>query len=159
VEIDVSFAWKKVTVRPLRHGIVPERTPTGIRFALLAPAKISVESGVISPRGSGRPRVRAISASIFCSTRQLKAAAAPATRAMPIVAKNTTPEKLREFTVGNGMNWRHVYDQQGWQSPIAAKFFVYSIPAPFLVGRDGKVAAVSEALRGERLARTIEAAL
>ena len=53
------------------------------------PAKTSVGSDVSSPRGSGRRRVRAISASIFCSTRQLNAAAAPATSAMPTVAKNT----------------------------------------------------------------------
>jgi hypothetical protein len=44
-----------------------------------------------SPRGSGRARVRAITASIFCSTRQFTAAAAPATSAMPTVAANTTP--------------------------------------------------------------------
>jgi hypothetical protein len=34
--------------------------------------------------------VRAITASILCSTRQLKAAAAPATNAMPIVAATTS---------------------------------------------------------------------
>ncbi len=43
---------------------------------------------VIEPRTVGRPRVRAIMASNFCSTRQLNAAAAPATSAMPRVAKN-----------------------------------------------------------------------
>ena len=52
------------------------------------PAKTSVGSDVSSPRGSGRRRVRAISASIFCSTRQLIAAAAPATSAMPSVAEH-----------------------------------------------------------------------
>ena len=40
---------------------------------------------VIEPRTVGRPRVRAITASSFCSTRQLNAAAAPATSAMPTV--------------------------------------------------------------------------
>ena len=35
--------------------------------------------------------MRAIAASIFCSTRQLNAAAAPATSAIPIVALNTSP--------------------------------------------------------------------
>ena len=54
------------------------------------PAKTSVCSDVSSPLGSGRRRVRAISASIFCSTRQLNAAAAPATSAMPTVANSTT---------------------------------------------------------------------
>ena len=53
-------------------------------------ANASVCADVISPRGSGRARVRAINASIRCSTRQLIAAAAPATSAMPSVAANTT---------------------------------------------------------------------
>ena len=39
---------------------------------------------------SGRPRVRRIRASIFCSTKQLTAAAAPATSAMPIVASRSS---------------------------------------------------------------------
>ena len=52
-------------------------------------AKVSVWRDVSSPRGNGRPRVRRITASIFCSTRQLIAAAAPATSAMPIVPNST----------------------------------------------------------------------
>src|SRR2546421_7451017 len=48
-------------------------------------ANISACCVVSSPRGSGRARVRAILASIFCSTRQLITAAAAATRAMPSV--------------------------------------------------------------------------
>ena len=56
------------------------------------------------PRGSGRRRVRAISASIFCSTRQLIAAAAPATSAMPSVPKTTgigggTPGTARNMPI------------------------------------------------------------
>src|SRR5207344_3285345 len=38
-----------------------------------------------SPRGNGRARVRAMTPSIFCSIRQLMAAAAPATAAIPNV--------------------------------------------------------------------------
>src|SRR5215813_298718 len=52
-------------------------------------AKTSVCAELSSPRGSGRPRVRAIVPSIFCSTRQLIAAAAPAASAMPIVPNST----------------------------------------------------------------------
>jgi len=43
IEVDVPFDWERVTVRPLRHGIASERTATGIRFALPAPAKLSIE--------------------------------------------------------------------------------------------------------------------
>jgi hypothetical protein len=55
------------------------------------PAKTSVSVDVSSPRGSGRARVRAITASSFCSTRQFTAAAAPATSAMPAVAASRRP--------------------------------------------------------------------
>jgi len=56
----------------------------------ITPETAIVSSEFTSPRGSGRPRVRAIMASIFCSMRQFTAAAAPATRAMPTVAANRT---------------------------------------------------------------------
>jgi len=56
----------------------------------MAPANTSVCGVVSSPLGSGRQRVRSISASTFCSTRQLIAAAAPATRAMPNVPASST---------------------------------------------------------------------
>ena len=52
-------------------------------------AKASASAEWIWPVGNGRARVRAIRASIFCSRRQLIAAAAPATSAMPI-APNTS---------------------------------------------------------------------
>jgi hypothetical protein len=51
----------------------------------MRPERSSVSSEFTSPRGSGRPCVRAITASISCSMRQFMAAAAPATRAMPSV--------------------------------------------------------------------------
>src|SRR6266705_1358070 len=51
-----------------------------------APANASVCSDVSSPRGKGLARVRVMTASILCSTRQFTAAAAPATSQMPMVA-------------------------------------------------------------------------
>jgi hypothetical protein len=56
------------------------------------PAKTSVCDAESSPRGSGRQRVRRISASTLRSTRQLIAAAAPATSAMPSVAASSVCE-------------------------------------------------------------------
>src|ERR1700740_1718323 len=55
------------------------------------PENSTICAGEIVPITVGRPRVRAITASIFCSTRQLKAAAAPATSAMPAVAHARRP--------------------------------------------------------------------
>jgi len=57
----------------------------------IAPANTTVCSAVSSPRGSGRQRVRFMRASIRCSTRQLMAAAEPATSAMPAVAARSRP--------------------------------------------------------------------
>lgn len=71
----------------------------------------------------------------------------------------TSIAKYRAWVTESGMNWRHVYDQKGFQGPIAQGFFVYSIPAAFLIGRDGSLVAMSEDLRGKRLAKTIERAL
>src|SRR5712691_3233865 len=56
----------------------------------IAPANASVSSDVSSPRGRGLARVRVMTASIFCSTRQFTAAAAPATSQMPMVAESTS---------------------------------------------------------------------
>ena len=64
-------------------------------------ANTSVSADVSSPLGSGRRRVRAISASSFCSTRQLIAAAAPATRPMPSVPNTTAPIGGRPGTARN----------------------------------------------------------
>jgi len=65
----------------------------------------------------------------------------------------------RDSVASLGMNWRHVYEEKGWDTEVGKAFFVGSIPAPFLVGRDGQIAAWGEDLRGEKLAASIEKAL
>ena len=74
-------------------------------------------------------------------------------------SRSTPTEKYRAWTVANGMNWRHVYDQKDWKGPLPKGFFIYSIPAPFLIGRDGRPVAAGDELRGDRLAKAIEKAL
>jgi thiol-disulfide isomerase/thioredoxin len=71
----------------------------------------------------------------------------------------TPPATYRAWVANNGMNWRHVYDQKGFQGPLAGSFFIYSIPAAVLIGRDGSPVALSADLRGKKLAQTIERAL
>jgi len=66
---------------------------------------------------------------------------------------------LRDSVAAHGMNWRHVYDGSGWNTEIVKRWFVGSIPAPFLVGRDGSLAAWGDDLRGEKLSAAIEKAL
>lgn len=46
----------------------------------------------------------------------------------------------------DGLNWEyHVSDLKFWQSQAAALYNVQAIPQQFLIGKDGKIAAVSEA--------------
>jgi thiol-disulfide isomerase/thioredoxin len=65
----------------------------------------------------------------------------------------------RDSVAALGMTWRHIYDEKGWDTELVKRFFIGSIPAPFLVGRDGSIAAWGEDLRGEKLAGSIEKAL
>ncbi len=58
-----------------------------------------------------------------------------------------------------GMNWRHTYTGKYWDIDSRKRFFVSSIPAPFLVGTDGSLVAWGEALRGEELEATVKNAL
>ena len=68
-------------------------------------------------------------------------------------------EEYRTWIEENGMEWRHIYDGKGWGAELAGRYFVRSIPAPFLVGRDGELLTSGDDLHGENLAATIEAAL
>jgi len=75
-------------------------------------------------------------------------------------ADKTTPEAYRAWIAEKGMNkWRHVYDQKAWEGPLVEAYLVRGIPNPILIGRDGSLAAMGEDLRGENLAKAIEAAL
>ena len=70
-----------------------------------------------------------------------------------------TKEAYRDSVAALGMAWRHIYEEKGWDTEIGKRFFIGSIPAPFLVGRDGSIVAWGEDLRGEKLAGSIEKAL
>ncbi len=51
------------------------------------------------------------------------------------------------------MTWRHHFDGKGWKNEVAQAYGVNSIPATYLVGKDGKVVAVG--LRGEKLEKEL----
>jgi len=74
-------------------------------------------------------------------------------------ADRTTVEDYRAWTEQNGMGWRHVYDQKGWQSPLVSAFRIQGIPFPILIGPDGGIVAMQGECRGENLGRVIERAL
>ena len=47
--------------------------------------------------------------------------------------------KIREVTGRMGMPWPQIYDGKWWKAALAVKSNVRSIPATFLLGRDGKL--------------------
>lgn len=51
------------------------------------------------------------------------------------------------------LTWTHVSDLKGWQSTAAALYNVQSIPANFLLDKDGKI--IAKNLRGEDLVTTL----
>ena len=58
-------------------------------------------------------------------------------------------EALEAFIKKENMTWPQAFDGKGWSNEIAQKFGIKSIPATFLIGKDGKVAATN--LRGPAL--------
>lgn len=63
---------------------------------------------------------------------------------------------LQEFLEKEEIAWVNLFDEdnQGWSNPMAKKYGVRAIPAPILIGRDGKV--VSTDARGLKLAEQLE---
>ena len=63
-------------------------------------------------------------------------------------------EKLKDFVKDRNMSWAHAFDGKGWGNSLAKKFGITSIPATFLIGKDGKVA--SSNLRGPALSKAVK---
>jgi len=74
-------------------------------------------------------------------------------------ADDTPTEAYQKWIDSAGMTWRHIYDGEGWNTPLVKRFFVGSIPAPFLIGKDGSLVAWGEDLRGESLTASVKTAL
>jgi thiol-disulfide isomerase/thioredoxin len=60
---------------------------------------------------------------------------------------------LREFLKKNDISWSQYFDGQGWQNKFARLYDVNSIPATFLLDREGKI--VAKGLRGEALDKAV----
>ena len=65
--------------------------------------------------------------------------------------------KLTSFTKEKQMPWPQYCDGKGWESKLAVAYGVNSIPATYLLGRDGKI--IGKDLRGEALDAAVRAAL
>jgi thiol-disulfide isomerase/thioredoxin len=69
-------------------------------------------------------------------------------------------EQVNKFTADKGMTWEQIYDGGFWKAAIAQKYAIDSIPAVFLVDGDtGKILATASDLRGDKLSKSVEAAL
>jgi thiol-disulfide isomerase/thioredoxin len=62
-------------------------------------------------------------------------------------------EKLEKFIKEKKMPWPQAFDGEGWGNAIAKKYGITSIPATFLVGKDGKI--VETNLRGAALGAAV----
>ncbi len=58
-------------------------------------------------------------------------------------------EKLENFIKDKEMPWPQCFDGKGWETDLVQKYGIQGIPATFLVGKDGKIAATN--LRGPAL--------
>lgn len=70
------------------------------------------------------------------------------------ISLDNEKEPLEAFIKENKMPWPQAFDGKGWQNEIAAQYGITSIPATFLVGKDGKIVATD--LRGAALEAAIE---
>jgi peroxiredoxin len=62
-------------------------------------------------------------------------------------------EKLAAFTTEHAMAWPQIFDGQGWKAKLAQAYGINSIPATFLLDRDGKI--VAKGLRGDELSAKV----
>lgn len=70
------------------------------------------------------------------------------------VSLDEDKEKIEAFVKKEAMPWAQSFSGEGWQDPVAKKYGIMGIPAMFLIGKDGKVAAVNT--RGPELGRKLE---
>lgn len=65
------------------------------------------------------------------------------------VSLDTDKEKWLQAIAKDGLTWKHVSDLVGWDNAAAKQYGVMSIPANFLLDKDGII--VASGLRGEEL--------
>ncbi len=66
-------------------------------------------------------------------------------------------KKLTNFLKEKKMEWPQYFDGKGWKNELAGKYGIQSIPATFLLDREGKIIATD--LRGEKLEAAVKQAL
>lgn len=64
---------------------------------------------------------------------------------------------LDAYLAKSPLPWPQICDGKGWQAELAQRFHISSVPASFLIGKDGKVQATD--LSGSALSKAVETAL
>lgn len=62
--------------------------------------------------------------------------------------------KFKAFIAEKGMSWPHYFDGLGWGSKLGQKYSIESIPATYLLDREGKI--IAKGLRGPALLAELE---
>ena len=70
------------------------------------------------------------------------------------ISLDETEDKLKKFVAEKKMPWQQYFDGKGWESDLGRKYGVNSIPATYLLDRDGKI--VAKDLRGPALEKQLE---
>lgn len=73
------------------------------------------------------------------------------------VSLDTDDTRLRNYLKANDIPWRQIFSGQKWKSPLAKQYHIHSIPAPWLIARDGTL--ISRKARGFELERLVVEAL
>ncbi len=69
------------------------------------------------------------------------------------VSLDTDEARLRNYLRKNNIPWRQIFSGQKWNSPLAQKYHIRSIPAPWLIDKDGTL--ISREARGVKLERLV----
>jgi peroxiredoxin len=69
------------------------------------------------------------------------------------ISLDNDKDKLTKFIQDKDVTWPQFFDGNGWKNALAEKYGIQSIPATFLIGRDGRIAATD--LRGDELERKV----
>ena len=73
------------------------------------------------------------------------------------VSLDTGETRLRNYLQKNDISWRQIFSGQKWNSPLAQQYHIRSIPAPWLIARDGTL--ISREAKGVKLERLVVEAL
>ena len=73
------------------------------------------------------------------------------------VSLDTDETRLRNYLKKNNISWRQIFSGQKWKSPLAQQYHIQTIPAPWLIARDGTL--ISREAKGVKLERLVVEAL